>query len=173
MPIKPAALPQDSVPPRPRPCFIPTLSASYPGSEASAMLSLGQRGDPQRDDLPSSQAVPRPRMNQVPPPGNVSLPSSQPPPRRGLRSGWWEWARGGGGRGSRKTPVGMRTEWGAKDGGMGCKLLHVTGQEEREEGGGKELEGGERGGVCVCVCVCLSVGRVQLLPRAWYHTQSL
>ncbi|XP_045746379.1 galactoside 2-alpha-L-fucosyltransferase SEC1-like isoform X1 [Mirounga angustirostris] len=77
MPIKPAALPQDSVPPRPRPCFIPTLSASYPGSEASAMLSLGQR-DPQRDNLPSSQAVPRPRMNQVPPPGNGPQPATPP-----------------------------------------------------------------------------------------------
>lgn len=48
-----------------------------------------------------------------------------------------------------------------------CKLLDLTWQEKREEEWGKELEGGERGGVCVCLSVGLSVGRGEVLPRAW------
>ncbi|XP_025705592.1 galactoside 2-alpha-L-fucosyltransferase SEC1-like isoform X1 [Callorhinus ursinus] len=42
------------------------------------MLSLGQCGDPQRDDLPSSQAASRPRMNQIPPRGNGPQPATPP-----------------------------------------------------------------------------------------------
>lgn len=158
-PIKLAARPQDLVPPcPPRLCFVTTLLASYPGAAAGAMLSLGQHGDPQRDGLPSSQALSGPRMNQILPPGNVSLPSfplPKPPPRRGLRSGWWEWAKGGGSRGSSKTPMGRRTEWGAKDDGARWKLLYATWREEREQGWAKNRRV-ERGGGCVCLSVCLS-----------------
>lgn len=68
-----------------------------------------------------------------------------------------------GSRGSSKTLMGRRTEWGAKDCGAGCKLLHTTWQEEREQGWAKNWRV-ERGRVCVCVC--LSVGRVDVLPKA-------
>ncbi|XP_073880170.1 galactoside 2-alpha-L-fucosyltransferase SEC1 [Macaca fascicularis] len=54
------------------------LSVSYPGLEGTALLSLGECGDPQEDSLPSAQALSRPRMKAASSSGQGPLPARPP-----------------------------------------------------------------------------------------------